>query len=167
MTRIASLAIPFAGTFVGALFVLLGALAFVACDDVGIVVPDCGVIPEAGCPVGRGDPCLDRTCRAAYQCETSGTWREVRTCDGYVPTADVDGAAGAGAEAKDAQVIDAPPGAYGGPGCPSLEAPDCLLGTVLACGGGCCGCEDTFVCRDGAWDFAGACVDGGVRLSSP
>jgi hypothetical protein len=59
--------------------------------------------------------------------------------------------------------LDVPPGAYGGLGCVDLEAPDCSLGTALACGAAdCCGCVDLYVCAAGAWTLWGACVDGGV-----
>lgn len=142
---------------------LVAVSAFVACDDAGIVTPKCGEIPTGGCPVGRGDPCLDGTCRAAHRCETDGVWHLVKTCDGYVePDASSTDAADA-ATVVDAPFVDAPPGAFGGPGCPLLEAPDCPLGTALACSSGCCGCEDLFVCRANAWDFVGTCdVDAGV-----
>lgn len=58
---------------------------------------------------------------------------------------------------------DAPPGSYGGPGCQLLEEPDCQLGLALACSNGCCGCEDLFVCTNGAWELWGSCSDAGVR----
>ena len=60
--------------------------------------------------------------------------------------------------------IDAPPGAYGGPGCVDLEQPDCSLGTALACGGtaDCCGCQDLYVCSNGGWVPWGECTDAGI-----
>jgi hypothetical protein len=57
--------------------------------------------------------------------------------------------------------IDAPPGAFGGPGCPSLQTPDCALGLALACDIHCCGCEDLFVCEEGGWALWGYCGDAG------
>jgi hypothetical protein len=59
--------------------------------------------------------------------------------------------------------IDAPPGAFGGPGCESLVVPDCALGVALACGAGCCGCEDLYVCENGGWDLWGSCGDAGPQ----
>jgi hypothetical protein len=56
-------------------------------------------------------------------------------------------------------------GAFGGPGCVDLQAPDCPLGLAISCPNGCCGCEDLFVCRNGGWNLWGQCVDGGITQS--
>jgi hypothetical protein len=79
--------------------------------------------------------------------------------DAYVPEAE--------AASYDAS-IDAPPGAFGGPGCESLVVPDCALGVALACGNSaCCGCEDLFVCENGGWELWGTCGDAGPQQSIP
>jgi hypothetical protein len=126
--------------------------------------PQCHDIPAAGCPEDNGaDPCTDVACAAAYACQ-NGSWVRVKTCPNYSPDAapkPVD----ASAEASfDSAGIDAPPGAFGGPGCTDLQPPDCSLGTALACGGtqDCCGCVDLYVCNAGGWDLWGECADGGI-----
>ena len=63
--------------------------------------------------------------------------------------------------------IDAPPGAFGGPGCGDLLEPDGALGVALACGASCCGCEDLFVCENGGWELWGTCGDAGPEQSIP
>jgi hypothetical protein len=66
-------------------------------------------------------------------------------------------------DAADAS-IDAPPGAYGGPGCGALQSPDCSLGFALACPSGCCDCEDLFVCENGGWNAWGSCtLEAGIQ----
>jgi hypothetical protein len=118
----------------------------------------CRDIPEGGCPVQGGTACQDPTCVAAYACEADGGWTLVRACpatDGGPPDAGADapGPSDAGYD------IDAPPGAFGGPGCLDLQPPDCPLGTALVCPNACCGCTDLYVCDDGGWDPWGVCTD--------
>jgi hypothetical protein len=135
-----------------------------ACDD-GAPATPCVNVPENGCPAVDGvDVCAtDVTCPAVYQCQ-NGNWVLAQTCP---PRADAgsDAAADAGhhTTASDAD-IDAPPGAFGGPGCVDLQMPDCDLGAALVCGGAsdCCGCQSLFVCQNGGWTPWGQCVDGGV-----
>lgn len=145
-----------------ALCLLCGCLA--ACTG-GPSGATCVDIPAGGCPAQSGaDVCSDVTCGAVYDCE-NGSWVLDQTC----PPHGDGGSADASDAAHDAPVpvdagIDAPPGAFGGPGCVDLQPPDCALGTALVCGGAsdCCGCQDLFVCADGGWSPWGACVDGGV-----
>jgi len=124
----------------------------------------CHDIPAGGCPVDNGaDACQDPTCAAVYWCQ-DGSWSLAHACPGYSPDAaapPVDASTDAGGADV---TIDAPPGAYGGPGCADLQSPDCALGTALSCGGtaDCCGCLDLFVCDNGGWSLWGECVDGGV-----
>jgi hypothetical protein len=124
----------------------------------------CRDIPANGCPVDNGaDACQDPTCAAVYWCQ-GGSWVLDHACPGFSPDAaphPVEASADAGAPDV---TIDAPAGAYGGPGCGDLQAPDCSLGTALACGAAsdCCGCQDLFVCDNGGWSLWGECVDGGV-----
>ncbi len=129
----------------------------IACDDTAAPVT-CHDIPDGGCPVQNGLECSDPTCAAAYNCEPDGGWSLAYTCPppdgGVVDVANETAASDAGYD------IDAPPGAFGGPGCEDLEQPDCPLGLVLVCGS-CCGCEDLFVCDDGGWDPWGECTDAG------
>jgi hypothetical protein len=153
--------------------VLAGTLALVplasgACGDDATPQP-CGDIPEGGCPLSHGVACEDPACRAVYFCLPNDVWQLDQLCppreagsledasfvDAGVPDHD------AAPPPSDAS-IDAPPGAFGGPGCDELQTPDCSVGLALACGAGCCGCEDLFVCNQGGWDLWGACRDGGV-----
>jgi hypothetical protein len=125
----------------------------------------CRDIPAGGCPEDNGaDPCADAACAAVYACR-GGTWAFERSCPGTL----ADAQAAPDAEPLDAAAaadvnLDAPAGAYGGPGCLDLEAPDCSLGTALACGAAldCCGCVDLYVCDQGGWNLWGQCVDGGI-----
>lgn len=128
-----------------------------ACGDQAIP-PPCRDIPDGGCPSQGGVACQDPTCAALYTCGADGGWIFVATCppsDGSVQDASD------GASPSDAGYdVDAPPGAFGGPGCIPLQQPDCPLGTALVCPNHqCCGCEDLFVCDDGGWDPWGTCSD--------
>lgn len=125
----------------------------------------CDDIPEGGCPIQGGVACDDPTCAAAYNCESDGGWSLAYTCPNYDGSVeDVRSEVSVSDAGYD---IDAPPGAFGGPGCTDLEPPDCPLGLVLICPqGSCCGCEDLFVCDDGGWDPWGECTDAGP-VSSP
>jgi hypothetical protein len=139
-------------------------LAFVAalvlaCDS-GTAVVTCHGIPANGCPVQGGVECQDPSCAAAYTCQPDGGWALDHTCPGFdASTQDAfamdTGATDAGYD------IDAPPGAFGGPGCVMLQPPDCPLGEVLLCNGSCCGCMDLYVCSDGGWNLWGTCTDAG------
>jgi hypothetical protein len=138
---------------------------FLACDD-GPVPQPCSNIPPGGCPIARGVSCADPACEAVYACRPGNVWELQYRCperDGGSRPSPLDAAVDEPtAPAIDAS-IDAPEGAFGGPGCPSLQAPDCALGLALSCGQGCCGCEDLFVCEDGAWTLWGVCSDGGIH----
>ena len=125
----------------------------------------CSSIPAGGCPLSRGVACEDPACEAVYACRPDNVWELERTCPprdgGPPPEAAADATEAASDAARDgARSFDASydgPGAGGGPGCGALQAPDCSLAAALACGAGCCGCEDLFVCESGAWVFYAAC----------
>jgi hypothetical protein len=134
-----------------------------ACDDAA-VPQACTDIPAGGCPLSHGVGCADPACEAVYRCHANNVWELQQRCparDGAATTSS-DAAADASTATQDG-ALDAPPGAFGGPGCASLQEPDCALGVALSCGADCCGCEDLYVCEDGAWALWGACGDGGVR----
>lgn len=118
----------------------------------------CTNIPEGGCPLAFGQSCNDPACSAVYACLPGNQWELRGACAPHEA-----GAMDAGTEAalKDSN-IDAPPGAFGGPGCADLQMPDCPLGVAILCTSGCCGCEDLFVCQDGGWDLWGACGPDGA-----
>lgn len=124
----------------------------------------CSQIPPGGCPLSRGVACQDPACEAVYACRPDNVWELERTCPprpdaGAVPSSD------ASSDARDAAPeatpfdasTDAPPGANGGPGCGTLQPPDCSLGFALACAKGCCGCEDLFVCENAGWTYWSTC----------
>jgi len=150
--------------FLLSLGVGFGAIAF-ACSDDPIPQP-CRDVPAHGCPISHGVACEDPTCQAIYACREHNVWELVKMCPNYDPDAGNLPDAGSGTGIVDAST-DAPVGAYGGPGCELLEEPDCMLGLALACSNGCCGCEDLFVCSEGAWQLWGSCADGGVRQDQP
>lgn len=129
-----------------------------SCDDPATPEP-CTNIPAGGCPLSRGVACQDPACEAVYACREGNVWELEERCPPRTPVPD------AGADvvspSNDAS-IDAPPGAFGGPGCGTLQEPDCTLGFALACPSGCCGCEDLFVCENEAWSLWGSCGDGGI-----
>lgn len=142
---------------------LWGLFSIAACEDGTPSVP-CVNVPPSGCPQYAGvDVCQDPSCDAVYACE-AGRWKldhrcPARTADGGDATAPKRDAGGS----FDASDIDAPPGAFGGPGCVDLQLPDCSLGAALTCGSSdCCGCMDLFVCDSGGWQPWGQCADGGV-----
>jgi hypothetical protein len=138
-------------------------LVSASCGDAAETPRPCTNVPEGGCPLARGVACEDPACEAVYACLPGNVWELRARCPAHdaMPRTSRDaepGDAEAGADARDVDAsIEAPPGAFGGPGCASLVAPDCALGVALGCGAGCCGCEDLFVCRAGGWDLWGAC----------
>jgi hypothetical protein len=138
-------------------------LAAPACRNPPVAAVCKDLAPPA-CPADDdADVCVDVECASVYACD-GGSWTLVATCPGYSAEAGVHPVeAGADTSLFDAP-FDAPPGAFGGPGCVDLEMPDCSLGTALACAGtaDCCGCVDLYVCDSGGWEPWGECVDGGI-----
>ena len=125
------------------------------CDD--LAAPACPTDLDA-------DVCADIECASVYSCN-NGQWVFVQSCPDYSAEAGVHPVeAGDDAGYAFDGALDAPPGAFGGPGCVPLEDPDCELGTALECSpaNGCCGCDELYVCDDGGWVPLGECVDGGV-----
>lgn len=138
-----------------------------SCADQTITPQRCTNIPAGGCPLSHGVACEDPACEAAYACREGNVWELMMRCPGREAGGPPDAfAPDAEAPPIDAS-IDAPPGAFGGPGCPSLVVPDCALGVALACNAACCGCEDLFVCENGGWTFWGTCGDAGPRAAIP
>ena len=144
---------------------LVGLGLFAACNEASVATP-CSDIPEGGCPRSRGVACADPACEAVYLCRPNNVWELEQRCPPRTgaPAASLadGGEADASAPIPADAAPDAPPGAFGGPGCPGLQAPECALGLALVCGTGCCGCEDLFVCEDDGWTLWGTCADGGV-----
>jgi hypothetical protein len=130
----------------------------------------CQDLAAPACPTEfDADVCMDPECASVYACD-NGAWSLVTTCPNYSAEAGVHPVeAGPEAASMFDAPFDAPPGAFGGPGCVDLEEPDCSLGTALACSGAsdCCGCMDLYVCNSGGWQLWGQCVDGGVAASGP
>jgi hypothetical protein len=141
-------------------------VAVTSCDSVPTPAP-CVDVPDGGCPEDNGaDVCEDPTCAAVYEC-VSGAWVFQQQCPPHPHDASADVSEAGNDASADAQPdvhIDAPAGAYGGPGCVDLEMPDCPVGIGLACAGmvGCCGCEDLFACVEGGWNDWGVCNEAGV-----
>jgi hypothetical protein len=143
-------------------------LVLVACKDTPPPAT-CGGLDPPACPQDNGaDVCTDVTCASVYACQ-SGSWVFVKTCPAYDPEAGVQPLEASDDAQPGADVsIDAPPGAFGGPGCVDLENPDCPVGVALACADsvGCCDCQDLYVCQDGSWVPWGECTDAGVTQTS-
>jgi hypothetical protein len=139
-------------------------LLLAACKDTPPPA-QCGNLAAPACPEDNGaDVCSDPTCASVYACQ-SGTWSFLKDCPAYDPEAGAHPIeAGDDASSAPDVSIDAPPGAYGGPGCIDLQNPDCALGTAISCGGsaGCCDCQDLYVCQNGSWVTWGACTDAGI-----
>jgi hypothetical protein len=148
-------------------FFALAAALVAACSADDPTPQLCSNIPEGGCPLSHGVACDDPSCVNVYACY-NGSWTLDHTCPARDGGAGIDGGSSDASNAETGNAadvsIDAPPGAFGGPGCPDLQEPDCSLGTALTCPshGDCCGCEDLFVCQNGAWLAWGSCVDGGI-----
>lgn len=148
----------------GSVLVTFALVFSFSCDN-GVSSEACTDIPEGGCPLSHGVACSDPACDAVYACRSNNVWELSERCSAR------DGSAGADAADVDAPVsadvsdasIDAPPGAWGGPGCTALQAPDCSLGLALSCGTTCCGCEDLYVCEVGGWTLWGTCAEGGPQ----
>ena len=134
-----------------------------SCSD-GETAQACTDIPAGGCPLSRGVACADTACEATYACLPGNVWELRDRCPARPDAGVKDTSPPDVAPIVDA-AFDAPPGAYGGPGCGQLQQPDCALGTALVCppGAGCCNCEDLFVCENGGWVLYGTCGDGGIR----
>lgn len=153
--------VRFAQSAVAAIGVTTILALAIACSD-DPVPESCTDIPAGGCPRARGLACEDPTCQAVYLCRPNNVWELEETCpprDASVPVGDpIDASLPPVVDAS----IDAPAGAFGGPGCEELQAPDCSLGYALACGTSCCGCEDLYVCESGGWTLWGSCREGGI-----
>ena len=156
--------------------VLLLPLAFVAaifaCNNGTQIDHPCTDIPDGGCPLADGLSCDDPACAAVYLCREGNVWELDKTCPLHAPSdaAVVDAsfdadAADTGKSPISDAAIDAPAGAYGGPGCVELELGDCPLGLALACSSSCCGCDDLYVCNAGNWNFWGYCGPNGPVYS--
>ena len=140
-------------------------LAIVSCQDQEVVAQPCTNIPAGGCPLSHGVACEDPACEAIYACREGNVWELRAPCPGRDAGGPTDAFVPETSNAVDAN-IDAPPGAFGGPGCGDLMEPDCALGIALACGATCCGCEDLFVCENGGWELWGTCGDAGPQQSN-
>lgn len=153
--------------FRSAVVMVTGALAlFAACDDAAVAQP-CSDIPAGGCPIAHSVSCSDPTCEAVYACRENNRWELVKRCPPHdasapPPSSDLDAMTDAQPSPAFDASVDAPPGAYGGPGCLTLQSPDCSLGIGLVCGASCCGCEDLYVCENGGWSLWGFCGDAGL-----
>lgn len=140
---------------------VVAVLAGPACSD-AVAERPCTAIPAGGCPLSRGVACEDPSCESVYACRPGNVWELDHTCPVREAGAPRDATVDA-PPIRDGSV-DAPPGANGGPGCGSLQVPDCALGLALVCAPGCCDCDELFVCQNGGWVSWGTCsLDAGVR----
>lgn len=143
------------------------AFAIGACTEDTSAQYTCNDIPVGGCPLSRGVACEDPSCAAVYACRAGNVWELDHTCPAREAGPEIEaGAVDADAGPIFDASIDAPPGAFGGPGCSSLQSPDCALGVALGCASAnsCCECEDLYVCENGGWTLWGSCSpDKGIQ----
>jgi hypothetical protein len=134
-------------------------LALGACADDGAgIAARCGAIEAGGCPGNSLEGCADEACDFVATCAAaSGRWVSVATCPARARDAGVGAGAGDDTGTGDAGAAGHDAGSSTG-GCPPLQAPDCSEATRVACGAGCCGCEDVFRCEGGGWVDLGPCV---------
>ena len=127
---------------------------------------ECTDVPDGGCPQDNGaNVCEDPSCNAVYDC-VGGKWVFDKACPAHPHDASTGPDSGDATMQLPDVAVDwrVPDGAFGGPGCPDLQLPDCSVGTALACSGstGCCGCQDLWVCDNGGWITWGTCGDAGI-----
>lgn len=127
------------------------------CEDMPRGVEQCGVIPDGGCPKGRGGSCEDPTCQAIYRCEND-VWQWVEDCPSKAAS---DG--GIESDASDAEPLscgDAQLSIESGTGCrPSLIVPECPIDAIKGCPALACtmGCDDFYQCTTDGWEHAAYC----------
>lgn len=127
----------------------------------------CGLIPDDGCPVGRGGTCKDETCAALYNC-VDGAWVLESTCE------QTGGGGGGGSTTG--------PGAGGQGACngieldhtgevencsPPLQNPDCPASAAELCRPCDTGCLDFFMCRQDGWGAVAFCDEDGNVIVDP
>jgi hypothetical protein len=135
--------------------VVLG-LALAGCGSPSRV-ETCGMIPEGGCPLGRGGTCADATCAALYDC-VDGAWTEAEACEGGGATTTSTGGGGEGPGCEP-PVIDRTGEADG---CtPDLLDPDCPAAAAEVCDPCSTGCADFFLCTAEGWIDVAACDENG------
>lgn len=120
----------------------------------------CGVIPEGGCPIGRGGTCDDPSCTGVYNC-IEGQWTLEFACDGGGG-----GSGGSGASSSHVStgacvtaVLD-----HSGEvaGCkPDLVDPDCPIAAAELCNPCSTGCIDFFKCTSAGWTDLAYCTEEG------
>jgi hypothetical protein len=141
----------------GIAVVALGAAHGCASND----VEPCGLIPEAGCPIGRGGTCEDRTCGALYDC-VDGNWRLAEVCSGNTGGF---GGGGSGAGGCEPSMIDRTGETDG---CtPDLQEPDCPAAAAEVCQPCLSGCFDFYLCKAEGWEAVAFCDEDGHVVIEP
>lgn len=120
----------------------------------------CGEIPEAGCPLGRGGTCDDRTCAALYDCR-DGKWTLATTCepaDGPPAEEQPDDEDQSDCERPSIDWAEEATGCE-----PDLQHPDCPASAADMCASAVCltDCSDFFLCTDAGWTVVAYCADDG------
>lgn len=142
---------------VGLLTLAAASAASTSCG--GPSIEPCGVIPEGGCPVGRGGTCDDMTCSGLFDC-VDGDWSLVETCDR--------GSGGSGSTSS--SVSSSSTGCVPAQidhtgeveGCtPDLEPPDCPAAAAELCNPCLTGCVDFFICVSAGWKDVAFCTEEG------
>jgi hypothetical protein len=132
----------------------LASVALIACSS-GSGVQPCGLIPEGGCPLGRGGTCADRECDALYDC-LEGKWTLAEVCSMASGGGGAGGAGGSmGVGGCNGVIIDRTGEAEG---CtPDLLEPDCPADAAESCRPCISGCVDFFLGTRQGWQTVAFC----------
>lgn len=121
----------------------------------------CGVIPEGGCPIGRGGTCDDPSCAGVYDC-IDGNWTLEVACS---PTG-AGGNAGSSSSSSQTPTGGCVPAQLDHTGetigCePDLADYDCPIAAAEACNPCATACVDFFICRSVGWEDVAYCTEEG------
>lgn len=142
-----------------ALLLASGAIVASACS--GSSVQLCGIIPDGGCPIGRGGTCDDPSCAGVYDC-VDGDWTLVTACDGTGGS----GSTGTMSTGSVSSASGCMPASFDHTnekdGCtPDLLPPDCPIVAAELCNPCVTGCVDFFMCTSAGWDDLAYCTEEG------
>jgi hypothetical protein len=118
----------------------------------------CGLIPEGGCPTGRGGTCRDPLCATLWEC-AGGQWRFVDECAASGSAATTSASSSGAGGGCTGVTIDRTGETTG---CtPDLQEPDCHVGVAESCQPCVSGCIDFFLCTADGWLARAYCSEDG------
>jgi hypothetical protein len=144
-------------------WILLPLAAAAGCPTLPEAVP-CGIIPEGGCPVGRGGTCDDASCQGLYDC-LDGTWVSTKICD----RGDAGVPEGGAPDGGTCSPITVDRSGEQTNCSPDLQSPDCPIEVALPCAETACntGCVDFYLCTTGGWAAVAYCDEDNGFVASP